>query len=314
MYQIFDTCLNCEFPLPELPASKDGDYAFSVRMGSSEQFRESDFSRAFEWPNESGNIVCWCSRRGDEYLFCFPGHASYHVSADAVISCWVEEGSTVGMMRQLLLNQIVPRCLATSGRLVLHASAVSLKNGRTIAFLGNSGFGKSTLASSFHRHGARLISDDSILLKPGKDRVTAIGGFPGIRLFPDSVNAVFDESTGFTNYTPYSSKQQLILKKAAKDDPPQPVALDALFLIEDPQKVREIEEVAIEPLSASQAFMAMITCSFSLDPSDRKMITSNFKNAASSIDENLGLYQLSYPRVHDRLPELREAITARVSA
>jgi len=44
-----------------------------------------------------------------------------------------------------------------------------LENSRSVAFLGNSGFGKSTLASSFHRNGVYLIDDDCILLNPCDD-------------------------------------------------------------------------------------------------------------------------------------------------
>jgi len=221
-YRIFDTSLNCDFPLPELPLVCGRTPGFSVAMGEGDlaQFDAMGFEMAFEWCSEDGRVVCWCehqchSNTGDDYLFVFPGNATFHISSGGLIGCFLHPGSTMQMLRHLLLNQIIPRYLATSGRLVLHAGAVTLENGRTVAFLGNSGFGKSTLVSSFHRHGAQLINDDCILLECGAGGVTAIGGLVGIRLFPDSVNAVFNEATGFTNYTPYTDKQQLFLKDDA---------------------------------------------------------------------------------------------------
>jgi len=211
------------------------------------------------------------------------------------------------MLRHLLLNQIIPRYLATTGRLVLHASAVTLENGKSVAFLGNSGFGKSTLVSSFHRQGARLINDDCILLECGEKGVTAIGGLVGIRLFPDSVTAVFNESAGFTNYTPYTDKQQLILKNQVGEEQSEPCVLDAMFLLNDPRD-EPVETVSIEPVSGPEAMMAMIYSAFSLDPSDRKMIVGNFRNVGQAISEKLEFYSLQYPRVHDRLHEVRSAV------
>lgn len=310
MYRIFDTTLSCDFPLPELPESSSEDFSFSVRLGKPDRFDDQEFEKSFEWCDNTGRAVCRCERRGDEYLYTFPGYASYLVSADGVIRCLLQEGATLQMMRHLLLNQIIPRYLATNGRLVLHASAVSLENGRSLAFLGNSGFGKSTLASSFHRHGAKLISDDCILLDSGENGVTAIGGLPGIRVFPDSLQAVFNETSGFTHYTPYSDKQQLILKDEAGGEQPVPRVLDAVFLLNDPKDEEPADAVTIGPVSGSEAMMAMIHCAFSLDPSDRQMIVSNFRNIGQAIGERLAFYRLQYPRDHGRLSEVREAVMA----
>ena len=52
----------------------------------------------------------------------------------------------------------------------------------------------------------------------------------------------------------------------------------------------------------------MIYSAFALDPSDRKMIVGNFQNIGQAIGERLGLYSLHYPRVHERLAEVRAAV------
>jgi len=339
-YRIFDTTLSCDFLLPELPLVNIEDgfrvkpgmtspvapgltrgpgleaQTLSVKLGEGDpdQFDSLGFKKVFEWCDYDGRVVCWCERQkdengGDEYLYIFARSATFHISSEGLISCFLREGSTMQMLRHLLLNQIIPRYLATIGRLILHASAVTLESGKSVAFLGNSGFGKSTLVSSFHRHGAQLINDDCILLSCSEEGVTVIGGLVGIRLFPDSVNAVFNEAAGFTNYTPYTDKQQLFLKEEAGSAQPEPCVLDALFLLNDPKAEPEgkeaVDEVCIEPVSGSEAMMAMIYSAFSLDPSDKKMIAGNFRNVGQALGEQLGLYSLKYPRVHERLPEVR---------
>ena len=310
MYRIFNTTLHCDFPLPELPDALNDDYSISVSLGSLDLFDFVGFKKSFEWRGDHENILCWCERRRDDYLYVFPGFASYLVSKGGDITCLPHDDCTKQMLRHLLLNQIIPRYLATSGALVLHASAVTLQNGQSIAFLGNSGFGKSTLASSFHRNGAHLISDDCILVDSGEIGVTAIGGIPGIRLFPDSMNAVFNESSGFTTYTPYTDKQQLILRQDADGDDLSARVLDAIFLLNDPVNSPWDGEVQITPVSGSEAMMAMINCAFSLDPSDQQMIARNFRNIGRAISERLKFFSLSYRRDHDLLYAVREEITA----
>ena len=280
--------------------------------GELDQFDSHGFERAFEWCDYQDRVLCWCDRKDDEYLFAFPGNAAFHITSEKLISCFLPRGSSMQMLRHLLLNQVIPRHLATNGRLVLHASAVTLENGRSVAFLGNSGFGKSTLVSSFHRNGARLINDDCILLKCVDDGVAALGGLVGIRLFPDSINAVFSEATGFTNYTAYTDKQQLFLKEQAGDIPPGPCVLDAMFLLNDPKK-ESVDAVSIQPVSGSQALMAMIYASFSLDPSDKKMIIHNFQNAGQTISDRLSIYSLQYPRIHEHLEDVRAAVITKLT-
>jgi hypothetical protein len=183
-----------------------------------------------------------------------------------------------------------------------------LNNSSSIAFLGNSGYGKSTLASSFHRNGAQLISEDCIQVDSDENSVTAIGGFPGIRLFPDSMNAVFNESTGFTKYTPYTDKQQLILRHEINEVVSTPRALKAIFLLNDPVNSPWNDEVLISPASGSTAMMAMINCSFSLDPSARLNTVRNFQAIGRTAGKNLKFYSLSYRRNLESLPLLREMI------
>ena len=312
LFRIFNTTLSCDFPLPELPACCGEAHSLSVRLGEGHpsRFNSQGFETVFEWCSLDGRVICSCKRKGDAYLFEFPHSASFHITA-GLISCYLHEASTMQMLRHLLLNQVIPRYLATSGLLILHAGAVSLENGKSVAFLGNSGFGKSTLVSSFHRHGARLINDDCIMLECGENGVTAIGGLVGIRLFPDSVNAVFTEAAGFTNYTPFTDKQQLFLKDQLADGLPEPQPLDAIFLLNDPKQDKgdgRGDEVWIAPVSASEGMLAMIYSAFSLDPSDKKMMASNFRNVGRAISERLAVLSLSYPRQHDRLHEVRKAV------
>ena len=66
--------------------------------------------------------------------------------------------------------------LAREGAIEVHGCGVVWK-GRALLFCGRSGAGKSTTARLWKRHtrGARLLSDDRVVLRPGKSGVTAHG-------------------------------------------------------------------------------------------------------------------------------------------
>jgi hypothetical protein len=66
--------------------------------------------------------------------------------------------------------------LAREGAIEVHGCGVVWR-GRTLLFCGRSGAGKSTTARLWRRHarGARLLSDDRVILRPGKREVRAYG-------------------------------------------------------------------------------------------------------------------------------------------
>jgi len=66
--------------------------------------------------------------------------------------------------------------LAREGAVEVHGCGVVWK-GRTLVFCGRSGAGKSTMARLWKRHarGARLLSDDRVVLRPGRSGVRVYG-------------------------------------------------------------------------------------------------------------------------------------------
>jgi hypothetical protein len=71
------------------------------------------------------------------------------------------------------IRAVVPRVLALRGIHLLHASAVEL-DGALVVFTGPSGAGKTTTARAFTRAGARLVSEDLLLLAPSSTSRRAV--------------------------------------------------------------------------------------------------------------------------------------------
>ncbi len=87
----------------------------------------------------------------------------------------------------LISGNVITFILTLQGHTVLHASAVEIKN-TALAFVGNSGMGKSTLAALLCSNGARLITDDTLRLKFYKNTVSCFPGTSEIRLRPNAEN------------------------------------------------------------------------------------------------------------------------------
>jgi hypothetical protein len=101
-------------------------------------------------------------------LLCGPDGVSGSFDAEAETLLLQDQGD--GATNAWLLRQMAPIVSSVSQRLVLHASAVVLAQG-VVAFVGESGVGKSTLAEAF----ARPAADDLVPVR-FKDAVLAPAG------------------------------------------------------------------------------------------------------------------------------------------
>jgi hypothetical protein len=79
--------------------------------------------------------------------------------------------------------------LVQRGTLALHASAVS-DGESAVAFLGHSGYGKSTLAAAFREAGYGWITDDVLAITPAAPQPYVTSSFPNGKLLPDTAAAL----------------------------------------------------------------------------------------------------------------------------
>lgn len=114
------------------------------------------------------------------YLLTSPGHGIFHIdsvgervlAAPASVPPWLWQRALVG--------EVLPFVSALRGRETLHASAVVVGNGAaTIAIVGSSGAGKTSLAADMVLRGATLLADDVVALTCDGGVVVAHPG-PGL--------------------------------------------------------------------------------------------------------------------------------------
>lgn len=311
MYRLFDGAVACDFPLPGIPEIQYAEVDISIVLGRGAA-DEADYDWFHAWRETDGELVLSCARKSaaggsPHYLLRFPELADFVVS-DNCITCFPLPDCRDDSLRHLVLDQVIPRVWAhKKGYLVLHASAVQLADGRVIAFLGESGWGKSTLAAALQARGSRLLSDDSISLKASDEGVQLIPSYTGLRLNEDSIATLGMAGQGWATVSHYSEKQRLA---PATSEDSEPLWLDTLYVMAEPGKAQVL---SIKALAGAELIATLIKRSFLLDINDSQCATRQMREAAAVLRAVPGTYCLDYPRDYQQLPAICDVLSRQVS-
>jgi hypothetical protein len=281
------------FPLPELPRATRADTRVRPSVGrpfvtlTMGPRRRTDVRRDWlhQWRQPQGSEWMRVAKRPGGYVVQFPRLAEFDVTARAIV-CSPRVGVPARTVRHLLLDQVLPAILASRGRFVLHASAVSL-DGRAIGFIGLAGAGKSTIAAALARGGAATLTDDALVIDVRRGRAIATPAYPGLRLWPDS-RALFGAWSAVrrARVSHYNAKERWFGGRVPFERRPRP--LDALYLLARGRRV------GVRPLSPQEAMMALIRFSMLLDATDRAAVRRGFERA-SAVVERVAVFRLTAP-------------------
>jgi hypothetical protein len=266
---------------------------------------------ALEYRFEDGDLWQASWSDGDAYISRFPKYCSFRIQPEKMrIECAREPGAANSTIAHLILDHAIPRLLSLkSDYLVLHASAVEVEN-QTIAVLGNSGQGKSTLAAWLASQGFPLLTDDCLVMRLDEraQQWMAQPSYQSVRLWPDSVDGLaFKEST-LREFAEYSSKRRAgkytDLCFATGES-----VLKAIFVLADPPEDVASHSAApiVCPLSINEAFLALARAVFRLDAEDEQINRREFE-ALTHLTDTVRFWSLAYERKFDSLPEVQNAI------
>jgi hypothetical protein len=164
----------------------------------------------------------------------------------------------------------------------LHAAAF-VKDGDAIAILGDSGYGKSTLTAHALRSGARLLTDDLLVL----DGATVLPGPSRIKLDP----VIAQASLGPRDGTPmYDERGKCIYQLRPDELATGPAQLRRIYTLEP-----HAAEISVEPLSEAQAFQALLAATFNpLEKSAARLAFHMRYHAA--LARSIPVFRLHVPR------------------
>ena len=169
-YSVYGLNLSSEIELPELtPSDSIGDVKVHLRSGGETQFNNQPIRNSLEIDEVEARLTLETLgtimvRSGDE-IIVYP-----------------KKGIDNLILKRYIYGTILAILLFQRGNLVLHAGSIEIDN-KAVAFLGESGTGKSTIVAAFHQWGFGVISDD-ITIVHWDDNGTPIiyPGFPQLKL------------------------------------------------------------------------------------------------------------------------------------
>jgi hypothetical protein len=290
------------WPLPEAPRAPAGHPAIRIESPTGPPPDPTSVQVVHDWESDARTMPLTLARYANGYLLRFPDLADFGISIDGDrVHPWTRPDTNDETLRHLLLDQVLPRLLTHRGGLALHAGGICLDSRHAIAFVGETGRGKSTLSASFELAGHQLLSDDGLVLTDDENRVSVLPTYPSLRLWPDALTHVFPKPPSLSPMAHYSSKRRVTREAEGRGN--EPGWLDAIYVLGD-----DSYEVTIEPLSTRDAAMTIIANTFQLDVTDKRRAAEVF-DAASEIAERVPVFRLAYPRHYRRLFDVHRALT-----
>jgi len=208
-----------------------------------------------------------------------------------------------------LLAQALSFALVKGGFEPLHATAVALDD-QAIAFLGDCGFGKSTLAAAFLQAGYRLLTDDLLLLQNTTRGILAYPGPARIKLFPEIAREFLGKASSGVLLNPET--QKLIIPLDYNQVCTDPALLTTTYILARGDDVAG-RDIRILPVSEREAFVMLLRSAFNYVISDPDRLRRQFE-AAQALIGTIIVKRLSYPRSLEHLHLVREAILSDLCA
>ena len=264
----------------EIPKNEEGTADEAAPFVASAFVDKVLVSRTEGWVANAQRVVeTWSVPAG--FLLRVAGGSDFAVSPDGR-NIWcachkLDSEELTGTDRQILLGPVIVLALALRGTWSLHASA-AIHNDNLILFLGESGQGKSTLASYLaNEAGWRLAADDILPVTIGTAGPLAWPHFPQLKLPMDAQPGV-----GLPEQLPIS--RVCVLADASLDEMP-----------------------ALQRLPASQAIQVILghTAGTRMFPPD--LLGRHLAFCGRAI-EQVPVYRLNYPRRREALPMLEKLL------
>lgn len=256
----------------------------------------------WDWPD--GTPWARFYRISTGYLIRFPAIADFEISADGQrVTCAAVPDVSNVMTDHLYRNQVLPLALSTSGQLVFHGSAVEIAD-RSIAFLGESGRGKSTLAAAFAVNGHRFLTDDGLVLEQAGGVYYALPSHPSLRLWEDSHSKLFERDVDVAPALAFTSKARFLAGTRLNHCNSARQLRTAYFIGDG-----SAPDFRVRRLTPAETMIAWAMHSFRLDVEDRALIGRHF-DQISDLANSVVCYEIDYPRRFDNLDRLLDDLIA----
>lgn len=206
-------------------------------LGAEQATKQVWFVRPNEQPGVDPRLIVW--RLRDYFHLRYADGTQFVVdkAGTRVWATWPTDTLTLEDTATYLLGPVMGFVLLLRGCISLHACAVAVDD-RAIALVGPAGSGKSTTAAAFAERGYAILAEDVVTLADRGAEFLVQPGYPSIRLWPSSVEALYGTAATLPRLTPTWDKRYLDLTQEQYEFQQQPLPLAAIYLLGERQDDR----------------------------------------------------------------------------
>jgi hypothetical protein len=206
-------------------------------------------------------------------------------------------GAEEALLRLVILGPALGALLQQRGLLVLHASAVAMADG-AVAFLGEKGWGKSTIAAAFYSRGYGIAADDIAAIDAGTGCPMLEAGFPQLKLWPDTAVSLGDALETLPRVHSQSNKRAC---RVDRDFPQTALPLKAIYVLAQGTTPK------LEPLPLGNAFLELARHSYRAELLGASGASSHFLQCAS-VTKSTSIRYLRTSRSLALLPDVARLV------
>lgn len=308
-YEVYGLRIRSTIPLPCLTPTKPGPAEVEVVNGSA-----SLFARIPGTIRSAGREMSWLRQaplaNGSHYLR-WSRLIEFLITPDGRrVFCRSLDGAAPEAFQTYLLGQVLSFALLKREIESLHSTAVVVDGGAA-CFIGDCGYGKSSLGAAFLQAGHLLLTDDLLVVREEGDGFVAYPGPPRIKLFPEIARSLLGERVTGAPMNALTSK--LVIPVEQKMFWRAPAPLRAIYVLTPPFRRSASDRITIRPLSPRRAFLELLRNTFNPLILEQARLTRLF-DVAVQLAREIPVRSLSFPRKLARLPAVRAAIQSDLTA
>ena len=293
-YRVFNLTVDSDTTLPELPESNQ---VCSITIRQAGCIDHTNISWLHDWLDQEHEVEISLGKADQDFILHFPELADFRIAGN-LVEYAPHQDLPDNTLRHLLLDQVLPRLIGHQGSLVLHASGVVLPKKDAVLFVGESGIGKSTLASAFEKSGATPLADDCVLIDL-RENVTVSASYSGLRLYPDSLEATNQAQGELVNH--YSEKRRSTSSGEIKQVPLGTICL-----------LSQSEGINVAPSRSADDLAKLINQCFLLDVTDLEVHRRQFRDLQALLEHDVSLLRVAYPHDLEQLGTLVNEIKSAI--
>lgn len=231
----------------------------------------------------------------------------FYIRSDRIL-CHARDPESRYFVESLLLGVVLACWLEWRDVPVLHASAVVIDE-RAVAFLADSGSGKSSIAAELVQAGHPLLTDDVLPVDHSDGTYLGHPGYPQVRVWPDKARHLLGHYEHLSLVNPAFSKRRVFIGEegfGAFCGTSQPLA--CLYIPERRDPTDWGTQVRITPVSPREGLMTLIEYSFMGRIVEKLGMHAHRLGFFSRMVSRVPVRRVVYPSGYDHLPRVRQAI------